>query len=39
MLCYVKTRYDVSHEDKLREPDKKYRIHPDDKERIKKLKK
>ena len=37
--CYVKTTYDVSHEDKLRAPDKKYRIHPDDAELIKKLKK
>ena len=37
--CYVKTTHDVSHEDKLRTPDKKYRIHPDDKELIKRLKK
>ena len=37
--CYVKTTYDVSNEDKLRAPDKKYRIHPDDKELIKRLKK
>ncbi len=32
-------RCDVSRSDALREPDKKYRIHDDDKEKIKKYKK
>ena len=36
---WVKTKYEVSRSDSLREPDKKYRIHDDDKETIKRLKK
>lgn len=36
---YVKKKYDVSKREKLREPDKKYRIHDEDKETIKKYKK
>ena len=37
--CYVKKQFGVSHENALRKPDKKYRIHDEDKERIKKYKK
>ena len=36
---YLKKQYSLSHKDKLRAPDKKYRIHEDDKELIKKYKK
>lgn len=36
---YVKKQSETSRSDALREPDKKYRIHPDDKGRIKKYKK
>ena len=36
---YVKKQYGFSHEDKLQPPDKKYRIHEDDLETIKKYKK
>ena len=36
---YVKKQYSFSHEDSLRPPDKKYRIHDKDQERIKKYKK
>ena len=36
---YVKKQYSISHKDMLRAPDKKYRIHHEDKETIKKLKK
>ena len=37
--CYIKKQYSFSHEDKLALPDKKYRIHEDDKERVNKYKK
>ena len=37
--CYVKKKYDVTVEEKLQEPEKKYRIHEEDKERIKRYKK
>lgn len=37
--CYVKKQYSFSHEDSLRPPDKKYRIHQDDIERVNKYKK
>ena len=36
---YVRKQYSFSHEDSLRPPDKKYRIHSEDKETIKKYKK
>ena len=36
---YVKKKYDVSNETQLRSPDKNYRIHDEDRERIKKYKK
>lgn len=36
---YVKKKFETSHEDRLREPDKKYRIHDEDKETIKTYKK
>ena len=36
---YVKKQFETSHEDRLREPDKRYRIHDDDKETIKAYKK
>ncbi len=36
---YVKKKYEVNDKSKLREPDKKYRIHKDDIETIKKYKK
>lgn len=36
---YVKKRHETSKKDSLREPDKKYRIHEEDRETIKKLKK
>lgn len=37
--CYVKKNYEISMETQLRSPDKKYRIHDEDKERVKKYKK
>ena len=37
--CYVKKQYSFSHEDSLRPPDKKYRIHQDDIKRVNKYKK
>lgn len=37
--CYVKKQYSFSHEDTLRPPDKKYRIHEKDRARINKYKK
>ncbi len=36
---YVKKKPEVNHSDALRDPDKKYRIHDDDKDTIKKYKK
>ncbi len=36
---YFKKKYDVSEDRKFRSPDKKYRIHDDDKELIKRYKK
>lgn len=36
---YVKKRFEVSRSDALRNPDKKYRLHDDDKKKIKKYKK
>ncbi len=36
---YVKKEYEIGRSDGLREPDKEYRIHNDDKEKIKKYKK
>lgn len=37
--CYVRKQYSFSHENSLRPPDKKYRIHEDDKKRVEKYKK
>lgn len=37
--CFLKKKYDVSVEEKLDPPDKNYRIHEDDKEKIKRHKK
>lgn len=37
--CYVKKQYGISKEDSIEKPPKKYRIHDDDKEKIKKYKK
>ena len=37
--CYVKKKYSFSHENSLRPPDKKYRIHDEDKARVNKYKK
>ena len=36
---YVKKKFDVSRSDAFRKPDKKYRIHEEDRETIKKYKK
>ena len=36
---YVKKQFEIGHSGNLRDPDKKYRIHDDDKETIKKYKK
>ena len=36
---YVKKKPEINHSDALRDPDKKYRIHEEDKETIKKYKK
>lgn len=36
---YVKKKFDVTRKDAFRDPDKKYRIHPDDVNTIKKYKK
>lgn len=36
---YVKKQFEVDRSDNLREPDKKYRVHNDDKDKIKKYKK
>ena len=37
--CYVKKQFEINHSNAFQEPDKKYRIHPKDKNTVKKYQK